>query len=250
MTNEKIKVIGSYLSPYVRKVLVALDLKGLDYEIDPIVPFYGNDAFSRLSPLRRIPVLIDGDVCLADSTVICEYLEDAYPQNPLMPEDIKDRAIGRWLEEYADSRMGEVFIWHLYNQRVIRKYVWDLPPDDNVLQRALSEEIPNVMDYLESMLPLHGYLFGELSLADISIATFFRNAIFANYSIDAERWPISAAHVNAILDLPCFKKLQKLEAVCLRTPIAEQREALQKAGAPVWIDTFAEDTPRQGVLTS
>ena len=46
---ERVRVIGSYLSPYVRKVLVVLDLKGLRYEIDPIVPFYGNDEFARIT---------------------------------------------------------------------------------------------------------------------------------------------------------------------------------------------------------
>ena len=43
-------VIGSFVSPYVRKVLVCLELKGLDYEVDPITPFFGNDEFTRLSP--------------------------------------------------------------------------------------------------------------------------------------------------------------------------------------------------------
>ena len=46
----------------MRKILAILHLKGLDYEIDPITPFYGNDEFSKLSPLRRIPVLVDGDL--------------------------------------------------------------------------------------------------------------------------------------------------------------------------------------------
>jgi glutathione S-transferase len=54
-----VQIVGSYLSPYVRKVLVVLDLKGIPYEIDPIVPFFGNERFSALSPIRRIPVLID-----------------------------------------------------------------------------------------------------------------------------------------------------------------------------------------------
>ena len=45
------KIIGSFVSPYVRKVLACLELKGLDYEVDPITPFYGNDEFERLSPL-------------------------------------------------------------------------------------------------------------------------------------------------------------------------------------------------------
>ncbi|HEX3676476.1 MAG TPA: glutathione S-transferase N-terminal domain-containing protein, partial [Sphingomicrobium sp.] len=56
-----IRIIGSFVGPYVRKVLAAMNLKGLAYEVDPITPFYGNDEFERLSPLRRIPVLVDGD---------------------------------------------------------------------------------------------------------------------------------------------------------------------------------------------
>lgn len=60
------KIIGSYVSPYVRKVLACLNLKGLDYEIDPITPFFGNDDFACMSPLRRIPVLVDGDLTLCD----------------------------------------------------------------------------------------------------------------------------------------------------------------------------------------
>ena len=71
---DRVRIIGSYLSPYVRKVLVCLHLKGVPYEIDPIVPFMGGDRFSTLSPLRRVPVLVDDGVTLADSTVICQYL--------------------------------------------------------------------------------------------------------------------------------------------------------------------------------
>src|SRR5260370_41255075 len=51
-----VRIIGSYISPYVRKVLVCLRTKGVPYEIDPIIPFVGDDRFSQLSPLRRIPV--------------------------------------------------------------------------------------------------------------------------------------------------------------------------------------------------
>src|SRR5215813_1338734 len=107
--RNSVRIVGSYLSPYVRKVLVVLDLKGLSYEIDPIVPFFGNDRFTQLSPVRRIPVFIDDQVTLPDSSVICQYLEDRYPEPKLYPASIADRARARWLEEFADSRMGEVF---------------------------------------------------------------------------------------------------------------------------------------------
>ena len=74
------RIIGNYVSPFARKVLVALELKQVSYEIDPLVPFFGNSEFDALSPLRRIPVLIDDEVTLTDSTVICEYLDERYPE--------------------------------------------------------------------------------------------------------------------------------------------------------------------------
>src|ERR1043165_6780885 len=84
-----IRIIGSFVSPYVRKVLACMHLKGLAYEVDPITPFYGNDEFERLSPLRRIPVLIDGDFHISDSSVICAYLEKTHtrpgPSPPPIP---------------------------------------------------------------------------------------------------------------------------------------------------------------------
>ena len=61
-----VRIIGSYISPYVRKVLVVLDMKGLSYEIDPIIPFMGDDRFSAVSPVRRIPVLMDDRVTPAE----------------------------------------------------------------------------------------------------------------------------------------------------------------------------------------
>ena len=142
-----VKIIGSYLSPYVRKILVLLQLKGITYEIDPIVPFFGDERFSAMSPLRRIPVLIDDRVTLADSSVIAQYLEERYPQPALYPADIAERARARWLEEYADTRMGEVFIWQLFNQVAINPFVWGRKADEAALKKTLTEEMPQVLDY-------------------------------------------------------------------------------------------------------
>jgi glutathione S-transferase len=240
-------VIGSYLSPYVRKVLACLHLKGIDYEIDPIVPFFGNDRFSELSPLRRVPVLVDDQVTLADSSVICQYLEDRYPEPALYPADVAERARARWLEEYADSRMGDVFIWELFNRAVIAPAVWGEPRDPAALERIVAQDIPPLLDYLEAQLPADGFLFGAPGIADLSIASFFRNAAFARYRIDAERWPRTAGHAGRVLAQDCLARLQPFESVMLRTPIALQRDALRAAGAPVSAGTVGGSAPRRGV---
>ena len=248
MSHDKLTVIGSYLSPYVRKVLAVLEIKGLTYEIDSVVPFYGNDAFAKLSPIRRIPVLIDGDVCLTDSSVICQYLEDKYPTPSLYPADIVRRAQARWLEEFADTRMGEVFIWHLFNQVAIKPAVWGEKANNDILQKALQEEIPSILEYLESQIPAEGFLFGDLSIADISIASFFRNAAFARFEVDRARWPLTAGFVQRVLSLPCFEKLAPFENKLARTPIAEHRNALLAIGAPVTAETYANQSPQRGVM--
>jgi glutathione S-transferase len=243
-----IRIVGSYLSPYVRKVLAVLELKGLGYEIDPIVPFMGNERFTELSPLRRVPVLMDDRVALSDSSVICQYLEDRYPEPAVYPADIVDRAHARWLEEYADSRMGDVFIWGLFNHAVIAPGVWGAPRDLAAIQRITAEEIPPVLDYLEKQVPESGLLFGSLGIADISVATFFRNAVLSRYHVDPERWPVTAAYVDRVLAESCFTRLQPFEMLMLRTPIAEHRAVLEAAGAPLTAETFGGGVPRKGVM--
>jgi glutathione S-transferase len=245
---KPVTIIGGYVSPYVRKVLVALHHKRVPYEIDPIIPFFGDDRFSQLSPLRRIPVLIDGDVVLSDSSVICQYLEDRWPEPALYPRDVAARAKARWLEEYADSRIGDVFIWQLFNEVTINPFVWGVPTDKALLERTLSTDIPGILDYLESQAPASGFLFGDVSIADISISVFFRNAAFARFELDAARWPRTAGLVARTLALPSFAALKVFEDKLIRTPPAQHRAALAELGAPLSAESCGTTTLRRGVM--
>jgi glutathione S-transferase len=246
--TRPVQIIGSYLSPYVRKVLVFLHCKEIPYQIDPIVPFFGDERFSKLSPVRRIPVLLDDRVMLCDSSVICQYLEDRYPDPSLYPRDIADRARARWLEEFADTRMGDIFIWKLFNQRVINPFVFGERTDEAILNQALTEDIPNVLDYLESELPASGFAFGNFSIADVSVAVFFRNAAFAGYRVDAARWPKTASFVDRVLMQESFAQLAPFEDRMLRTPIAAHRSVLAEMGAPISAETYGTNAPKRGVM--
>ena len=120
-------IIGGPISPYVRKVLAVCEMKGVPYQVDPIVPFFGDERFSELNPLRRIPVYIDDQVSVSDSTVICEYLEERFPTPALLPKTPAERARARWIEEFADTRMGDVFIWRIFYEAVINPFIWQRP---------------------------------------------------------------------------------------------------------------------------
>lgn len=242
------KIIGSFVSPYVRKVLACLNRKGLDYRVDPITPFFGNDEFERLSPLRRIPILVDGDLAISDSSVICAYVDEAYPGPALFPTDPRDRARARWLEEFADTRLGDLFIWSLFYQKVVRPAVWGEAPDDERVSKVLSTDIPAALDYLEGEVPESGFFFGEIGVADITVGSFFRNAAYAGFTVDSARWPKLGAFVERTLSDDCIASLLPFEDVQRSAQIKGRRQALLDAGAPLTEDTLGEREPRRGMM--
>lgn len=81
----------------------------------------------------------------------------------------------------------------------MKPLVWGEPADEARVQKALDEDIPAALDYLEGELPPEGFLFGEIGVADIAIASFFRNAHYAGYNIDILRWPKTATFVERTL---------------------------------------------------
>ncbi|MDE2053622.1 MAG: glutathione S-transferase family protein [Xanthomonadaceae bacterium] len=245
-----ITVIGSYISPYVRKVLVFLETKGIEYDIDPIAPFVGNEAFARLSPLKRVPVLLAGDLVLNDSSVICQYLEDRFPEPSLYPRDIAQRARARWIEEYADTRLADGLIWRLFYEISVKKRTTGQPADAEVVRRAREVEIPEALEYLETQIPVDGFIFGELSIADIGVACYFRTAAFVRYTVDRARWPRTAALLDRTWALPAFRKLAHFEDCTLRVPLAEQRGALRMAGARLTDVTLGTGPLRQVAVRS
>ena len=105
---------GASASPFVRKVRVALQEKGIAYELDPILPFNVSDEYKKMSPLGKIPCYTPKEgVNIPDSSVIVAYLERTNKNNPLYPENAEDFARALFLEEYGDSALvaalGTVF---------------------------------------------------------------------------------------------------------------------------------------------
>ncbi len=106
-------------SPSSRKVRIVLAEKGLEYErrlIDIAKGEQRSEAYLQINPRGKVPALVDvrkgvggteRTITVYDSTIINEYLEDAYPDPPLMPADPGDRAMARILEDWADNVLVE-----------------------------------------------------------------------------------------------------------------------------------------------
>ncbi len=155
----------------------------------------------------------------------------------MLPADPKDRARARWFEEFADTRLGDVFIWGFFYPKVVHPLVWGEPGDEERVARTLEKDIPAVVDYLERELPASGYLFDEIGLADIAIASMFRNAAYAGFEPDADRWPRTAAFVGHVLKHPAIASLLPFEDVQRGVEIRRRRQALLDAGAPLTDET-------------
>lgn len=249
MTKPLATLIGSPVSPFVRKVLVVCALKGIEVELDPIVAFYANEEFERVSPLRRIPVYRDDRVTLCDSTVICQYLEDRYPEPRVYPADVAQRAEARWLEEFADSRMSDVCLWRIFNAAVIGPAIWNRPRDKAAIQSTIATDLPPIMDYLESKMPRDGYIFGALSIADIAIEVIFPNLGWARVEPDGARWPKLAAWVARLRAQEPFVSLERTAGALMRIPPIEQRNALADMGFRLTAQTYATPNARPGPMT-
>jgi glutathione S-transferase len=242
---EMATIIGGPVSPYVRKVLAVCALKGVPVRLDPIVPFFGSEEFSRLSPLRRVPVFIDDQVTLCDSTVICEYLNERYPDPALMPADPAVRAQARWLEEYADTRFGNVTIRQIFYLTIIAPYVFGKERDTERIARAVTHDLPKVMDDLEQHAPADGFLFGNLSTADIAVAVFEPNLRWSRVELDKARWPKATAWMARVNEVPAVAAVTKLGGMLMRASSLDQHRALlAEAGIAVTQTTLAAAKPQ------
>ena len=77
----------------------------------------------------------------------------------------------------------------MFFQKGVRRFLFNEGTDEDVVRKAREEELPVALDYLEAQLLEQGWICGELSIADISLAAFFRNAVFVRYQVGAGRWP-------------------------------------------------------------
>lgn len=206
-----IKIHGVHGSPFVRKVFIMLAMKGVDYEIVPQMPFSGSEEYKKINPLGKVPTLVDGDFTLCDSKVICRYLEAAYPEPPLYPADAKQRAMADWYEELSGTTITELATG-IFFQRFMRPMVFKQEPDEELIEKIVTKQLPPMLDYLEARIPAGGFVFGDFTMADLAIVSPFINAGYAGYTVDASVWPRLAGLIDRVRDVPEVQGVLDAEA--------------------------------------
>lgn len=206
-----ITVFGLNLSPFVRKVLVAMDEKGIEYELKPVNIFPAPDWFEEISPLKRIPVFkeefADGsEVVIPDSSAILGYLEKRTPSPALVPENPAEAGRALWFEEYADSALAADLGMGVFRPMVLNQ-IMGKEPDTETAAKTMAERLPKYFDYLESQIKGREFFVGDsFSIADLSVATQFINLRHAQNTPDPAKWPALDDFINRMCQRPTIAK--------------------------------------------
>ncbi|HXF90674.1 MAG TPA: glutathione S-transferase family protein [Candidatus Nitrosotenuis sp.] len=208
-------VYGVSVSPFVRKVRVVMIEKNLPYELKEVLPNKLLNAlkqpipedFARVSPAGKIPAYQEGDFSLADSAVIADYLDRAFPGKSLYPTDPKSRAKTEWFHKYADEVVASVVIQKIFIERFVKPKVLSQETNEQIVQEALANELPPILGYLEKEIGDKKWMMGdEFTMADIALGSQFANLKLAGESIDATKYPKLAAYVERIHARDSFKQ--------------------------------------------
>lgn len=168
-------------SPYARKVRIALYEKNVPFERERALHGDCNRTdFLHVNPRAEVPALVDGDFSLYDSTVICEYLEDRYPEPALYPSDARARAACRLIEDVADTQLDAA----LYPLTIVEFGRGETHP---AMRAAAGRDLARLYDELERFLGEKLYFCDSYSIADIAVLPHMAVAAFLGFAPDASR---------------------------------------------------------------
>lgn len=199
------KLYGYWRSSASYRVRIALNLKGLAYEYEPVhlVKDGGqqhSEAYRKLNPARLVPTFIDGEVGLNQSLAIIEYLEECYPDTPLLPSAPTDKAKARALAYDLACELQPVT-----NLRVLQYLTGELNCSDEQRSAWIANWVEKSFTAFEQRLTEYAgdYCYGNsVTLADICLIPQVYNA--QRFNLDLTAYPtLMAVH----------ERLQALDAV-------------------------------------
>lgn len=160
-----------WLSPFSRKIRVALREKGLEFELRIEKVWERRPEFLSMNAAGTVPVLAEEDgTTIADSGAICEYLEEVYPDKPLMAGTPAERGEIRRLLAWFDQKFAREVSDNLYREKIMKRFLRIGEPNSSAI-RAGHQNIHYHLDYIAWLTERRRYLAGDrFSLADIAAA--------------------------------------------------------------------------------
>ena len=196
-----------WLSPFSRKVRIALYEKGL--EVEMVVEKYWDrrQDFLAMNPAGQVPVLTEPDgAVLSDSQAIVEYLEECHPEPNLMGHDPIDRAECRRLIAWFDGKFYNEVSEFLLREKLLKRFMGMGEPRSDLI-RAGRENIGYHLDYISYLVERRNYIGGEtFSLADITAAAHLSCLDYLG-DVPWEQYPSAKEWYARVKSRPSFRAI-------------------------------------------
>jgi glutathione S-transferase len=208
-------------SPFGWKVRIVLAEKKVPY--DPVVPQNKNEdpAFARLNPFRKTPVLeLEGGRTVYESTIIGEYLEEAFPEPAMLPRDPYERARIRMIEDTADQ-----YFYPVVRAAIMAEFENNPPllirkKADKVDHKALEEARVKIHDHLallEQELKGRTWFGGDqFSLADAALAAPITGTLTLLGILPSPKYPNLGGWISRIKGRPSYKTSAPKEPMTIK----------------------------------
>jgi glutathione S-transferase len=159
------------LSPYARKVRLVMAERRLPFELSLEKTWERRDEYLELNPAGTVPTLVeDNGLVIPDSTVICEYLDEAYPDSSLMGRTLAERIEVRRLATWFDGKFAAEVTQNLYGEKYLRRLTRRGIPDASAIRTGYTA-LRYHLDYISWLAETRKWLAGSaLSLADFAAA--------------------------------------------------------------------------------
>ncbi len=194
------------LSPFCRKVRLSLAEKRVECELVEVKYWEKEPEFLRRNPAGKVPVLkIDGKL-LAESSAICEWIEEVYPEPSLMPETPDERAEVRRLVQWFDDKFHDEVTSKLLYERVNKKVMKQGFPDSRNVKDG-AKAIKYHIDYMAWLLDHRRWLAGDvMTLADFAAAAHLSSLDYIS-DVDWNRSDVVKDWYAKIKSRPAFRSL-------------------------------------------
>lgn len=195
------------LSPFSRKVRLVLAEKRLPFELRTEKPWERRPEYLVLNPSGTVPTLVEENgLAVPDSGVICEYLDEAYPDAPVLGHTLADRVEVRRLVSWLDGKFADEVTRNLYGEKIIKRLSGTGQPDAAALRVGFAN-LKNHLAYIGWLAETRRWLAGNaLSLADLAAAAHLSALDFIG-AVDWEACPAAREWYARVKSRPSFRAI-------------------------------------------